>query len=106
MKLDIILLSTAMLIITAQCNAWCPPWKSGSSMYVCKSTGKAKCINVSSGNACINLTGGPFISGYSAGSHKCTIYSEVKCGGNSYIVDKAGYSRFPKAARSLKCPCV
>ncbi|ORX80702.1 hypothetical protein K493DRAFT_308258 [Basidiobolus meristosporus CBS 931.73] len=75
MKFGIILFSIAMLTVATQCSAWCPPWKSGSSMYVCKAAGKAKCINVSSGDACINLTGGPFISGYSAGSHKCTIYS-------------------------------
>lgn len=89
-----------------EADAWCSPWKTGSSMYVCKQWGKHDCINVNSGDACINLVGGPFVSGYSAGSHECTIYTEVACGGDDYNVDSEGYSGFRQQARSLRCPCV
>jgi len=113
MKILIPILFVSLALTIVEIEGWCVPWKSGSSMNVCKQgrtsnwrSEPGNCINVNSGDACINLTGGPFIAGYSAGSHECNIYSEVKCKGDRNMVDQAGYSGFSFTARSLKCPCV
>jgi len=107
MKILIPILFVSLALTIVEIEGWCAPWKSGSSMYVCYGLRKTgRCINVSSGDACINLVGGPFVSGYSAGSDGCTVYSEVGCGGDSTWVDQSGYGKFPNRVRSLRCPCV
>jgi hypothetical protein len=88
------------------CDAFCFPWKSAGTINVCKAEGKQNCLGLSSGDTCINLTGGPFVSGFSGQSEACTIYSEVDCKGDSNPVDQAGWSRFPYTAKSIKCPCI
>jgi len=86
--------------------AVCWPWQSAGVIDVCKVAGKITCFGVSSGNTCVNLIGGPFISGFAGQDEACTIYSEVDCKGSSTPVDRLGWSLFPYTAKSVKCPCV
>jgi len=82
------------------------PFKSAGVINVCKVAGKKTCFGVASGNTCVNLIGGPFISGFAGQDEACYIYSEVDCKGSSTHVDRLGWSRFPYTAKSVKCPCV
>lgn len=86
----------------------CLPWQGCGVINVCKSPGKTtNCIGVSSGSTCMNLIGGPFVSGFTSGDYRCTVYSAKGCGGSSHTVDKAGWSRFVQfTPKSIKCPCV
>lgn len=87
-------------------DAWCSPGRSGGTMMVCKNEGKSNCIAVNSPDSCINLTGGPFKSGYTNGNYRCTLYSVGGCAGTQWTADKAGYSRFSTLPNSVRCPCV
>lgn len=104
MRFSVIVLAVAMAAGTA--NAVCAPWNDGGTLQVCKSTGKRNCIGASSDDTCINLIGGPFVSGYAGGGYTCRIYSRSGCAGSDVSVDRDGWSRFPFTARSFKCPCV
>lgn len=78
---------------------------SGGYISVCKNTGKTNCLEVSSVNTCINLIGGPFISGFATGvGYSCTIYKSTGCSGTSTSVDHAGWKTFPFTAKSYRCP--
>lgn len=87
-------------------EALCPPWQGGGTLNVCKNQGKTNCIGVSSSNTCINLTGGPFISGFSSGGYQCTIYSGLACSGTGITVNRSGWAKFPITPKSLRCPCI
>ena len=101
---SVIVLTIALAASTA--NAACVPWKDGGTLQVCKSAGKRNCLGASSDSTCINLIGGPFISGFSGGGYTCRIYSGSGCSGRYASVDRDGWSRFPFTARSFRCPCV
>ncbi|KAJ1912106.1 hypothetical protein H4219_005728, partial [Mycoemilia scoparia] len=58
---------------------WCPPWESSGTINVCKKGGKQGCLGVSSGDTCVNLIGGPFVSGFAGQDEACTIYKDVDC---------------------------
>lgn len=102
----LMIIALALVIAVAQSDAWCLPGKGGGTLSVCKSSGKVNCIGVGSTDTCVNLVGGPFVSGYSSGSYSCTIFSNTGCSGTSISVDKTGWTRFPITPKSMKCPCV
>lgn len=103
-KVVIFLMTISCVILMA--NGWCSPLKKGGTLNVCKQTGKVNCLGVTSPDACINLVGGPFLSGFTSGNYKCTIYSEAGCGGTSFTCDNAGWSSFKITPKSIKCPCI
>ena len=102
--------SFIFLIVALSCvftSAWCPPWQGGGTINVCKKTGKTDCLGVGSTNTCINLTGGPFLSGFTTeGHYLCTIYEGLACSGRFVSVDRNGYSNFPFTPKSFRCPCI
>ncbi|KAG5681284.1 hypothetical protein PVAND_010735 [Polypedilum vanderplanki] len=102
-KLAILFLLTALIGGSFSLCIW--P-KTGGVLNVCKREGKADCIGVTSSSTCINLVGGPFVSGFTTGNYQCTIYSSTGCSGTTISVDRSGWSRFPITPKSLKCPCV
>lgn len=102
----IILFAISVLIVLVESEAYCSPWQEDGTINVCKFEGKKKCLQTSSSNSCINLFGGPFVSGYSSGSYNCTIYERVGCKGNSQSVDQSGHSKFLFNAAAYKCPCI
>lgn len=104
MKLLFFFLTILSVIIIT--SAWCPPWQGGGTINVCKLTKKRNCIGVGSTNTCINLVGGPFVSGFTTGNYRCTIYSRSGCAGTSVTVDSSGWSNFPIRPNSIKCPCI
>ncbi|CRL06153.1 CLUMA_CG019106, isoform A [Clunio marinus] len=73
---------------------------------VCRQTGRRNCVGVSSGNTCVNLNGGPFVSGFTSGNFQCTIHSDRGCRGRSERVTRIGSNRFSITPRSFRCPCV
>lgn len=88
-------------------SAFCPPWQGGGTINVCKQRGKSNCLGVGSTNTCINLIGGPFVSGFTTGGgYSCTIYSGLACSGTSVSVNRSGWSSFPITPKSFRCPCV
>ncbi|KAA8892592.1 hypothetical protein FN846DRAFT_896715 [Sphaerosporella brunnea] len=93
-------------LIATGANAWCAPWNDGGVLQVCKNKGKTNCLGASSDDTCVNLIGGPFVSGFAGGPYSCTIYSENGCQGTAVSVDNAGWSSFPFTAYSFRCPCV
>lgn len=100
--LAIILLGSSIL----GSQAWCLPWQGGGTINVCKSVDKELCIGVASSNTCINLIGGPFVSGFSSESTGCHIFREKTCEGDVQHVDKTGFDKFPWQPLSLRCPCL
>jgi hypothetical protein len=104
-KMKFIVSIFAIFCIIVAVQSACPPWKSGGTINVCKNRGKSNCIGVSSTNTCINLVGGPFVSGFSS-SAACTIYSGLGCSGTSISVDRSGWANFPITPKSVRCPCV
>ncbi|KAG5668944.1 hypothetical protein PVAND_016850 [Polypedilum vanderplanki] len=102
-KFAVLFVLTALIGVSLAICVW--PY-SGGVLNVCKRQGKADCIGVTSTSTCINLVGGPFVSGFVSGNYKCTIYSSTGCSGTSTSVDRSGWSRFPFTPKSLKCPCV
>ncbi len=88
-----------------QAEGVCFPWQGAGTINLCKNPGKTNCLGVSSGNTCINLIGGPFVSGYSSGGYSCTIYAGRGCADTAISVDREGWSRFPITPLSIRCPC-
>jgi hypothetical protein len=106
-RMKFILFTTLMIAcFIVGSESWCWPGKGGGGINVCKNQGKSNCLPVSSTDTCINLIGGPFVSGYSQGHYSCTIHSSSGCSGTSVSVDKAGWSKFPFKPQSVRCPCV
>ena len=95
-----------LTIVVIGSESFCPLLQGGGTINVCKNSGKTKCIGVGSSNTCINLVGGPFVSGFSSGGYRCTIYSRAGCSGTTNTVDRGGWSRFPFIPQSVKCPCI
>jgi hypothetical protein len=97
----------ALAATPATVSAWCAPWNDGGTLQLCHQPGKNDCVGASSDNTCINIVGGPHVSGYASGDYVCTIYSGLGCGGDSQsTVDKAGWRRFNIEPKSFRCPCV
>lgn len=85
-------------IISAACGR-------GGTLNVCKQPGRRNCLAVESRNTCINLVGGPFISGVTAGRYQCTVFKNRGCGGLTNSVNNYG-GDFTFVAASLRCPCI
>lgn len=81
------------------------PWNTGGIINICKKEYRVNCVLKSSTNTCLNLSGGPYYSGFSSGP-KCTIYSASGCAGTRITVDSTGYDIFPFQPKSFKCPCM
>ncbi|KAJ1921189.1 hypothetical protein H4219_000788 [Mycoemilia scoparia] len=96
----------ALTLFISTAYGWCYPWQSSGTINVCKQEGKQDCRGVSSGDTCVNLNGGPFVSGFAGQSEACKIFSDVDCKGTSNPVDQSGWNKFAFAARSIECPCV
>lgn len=107
MSRSLLFLIVAIFCIFTTTSGLCLwPW-GGGTINVCKNAGKTNCLGVGSTNTCINLVGGPFISGFVTGTgYSCKIYSSTGCSGTSTSVDHAGWSRFPFTAKSFRCPCI
>lgn len=87
----------------AQCN----PFRASAVLNVCRNAGRSDCTGVSSRNICNNLVGPrPFISGNTSGNYRCSIFAGVNCSGREEFVNRAGFTRFPFEARSMRCPCI
>lgn len=98
-----------LCIATAAYGWTCSPYDGTTGVgyiNVCKQYGKQDCLTVSSTRrTCINLIGGPFVSGYSGSTaYECKIYSSTGCSGTVNYVDRAGWSWFPFTAKSYSCP--
>ncbi|KAI5849252.1 hypothetical protein BZA05DRAFT_325507, partial [Tricharina praecox] len=72
-------------------------------LQLCKQQGKRNCLGVSSDDTCINLIGGPFVSGWAGGHYQCTIYAGSGCTGTRAMVDREGWSKFDFNAWSMRC---
>lgn len=77
----------------------------GGTLNVCKREGKVDCLSVVSSNVCINLIGGPFVSGFSGGNYQCTVFKNKGCGGSTNFVNSFGTNKFTFVPQSLRCPC-
>jgi hypothetical protein len=76
----------------------------GGTLNVCKQKGRINCLSVVSQNTCINLIGGPFVSGFTGGNYQCTVFKNRGCGGSTNFVNSFG-GDFTFTAASLRCPC-
>jgi hypothetical protein len=86
-------------------KAWCMPGNTGGILNICKKKGRGECKGVSSTNTCINIIGGPYVSGFTSGSYTCTIYKEAGCSSDSSRIH-SGSNNFPWPAKSYRCPCI
>jgi hypothetical protein len=57
----------------------------GGTLNVCKQKGRINCLSVVSQNTCINLIGGPFVSGFTGGNYQCTVFRNRGCGGSEAL---------------------
>lgn len=79
----------------------------GGVLNVCKGANKSgQCIPVESRSTCINLIGGPFVSGFTNGMYFCRVWTGKGCRGDAISVGRVGGNFDRGTAWSLWCPCV
>ncbi|CRL06160.1 CLUMA_CG019131, isoform A [Clunio marinus] len=95
----------ALLSSQVDAQRTCMPGRPSGVMNVCRQRGSTNCSRVESRNTCINLVGGPFVSGFAGQVPRCTIFANEGCRGSEERITsiRANFS-FP--ARSVRCPCV
>lgn len=96
----------ALFAMASLASGLCWPWQSPGVIILYKHEhlgGEARAVG--SVNTCINLEGGPYISGKAAGGYTCHVYSRLACNGDSNAVDHGGLNKFAFHAESIRCPC-
>lgn len=101
-----LLLTLILCFIVIESESICWPWQGTGVINVCKNIDQTNCIGVSSGNTCINLIGGAFVSGFASGQYTCSIFKKAGCAGSQFLVHNKMNDPFPWDAESIRCPCL